>query len=137
MIPTKSPYYPEGFAHPRHCAWVLLLYWRECVCVCANLLCCERSCRLLLVYHVPRTSCLDVFPSFVFSLQRNFLNLSRDHFKVTKNALGSLPGRWGALGAQNASRFKKDLKLGFLALPFGTVSKKQIPKESCLSSISG
>ena len=40
-----------------------------CVCVCANLLCCGRSCRVLLVHNVSRISSWNVFFSIPFCLR--------------------------------------------------------------------
>ena len=84
---------PEGFAQPYHRAWVLFLYWRKCVH--ANLLCCGKSCRLLLVHYmcVSRTSpwnglCPDVV---CLRCRKNCQNYTRILLEIIKMLLEVAP----------------------------------------------
>ena len=92
--------YLEGFAQSRHRA-----------CVCANLLCHGRSCRLLREHTVSQTSSWIVFLffwiSFVF-VAKTISTQSLNRVKIKRDALVShLGAPWQGIGAQNAARLKK------------------------------
>ena len=93
-----------------------------CVCVCGNLLCCGRTCRLLLAHDVSRAASRNfLFWSLFVFAARKMLTLSSDPVRITIMLLDIAQSFVGSPWCQKCVHVGKHHKNGLVRPSCGTV----------------